>query len=64
MTLGLMVLVAFILVLCGVLIGCRLNEKDLAARAKRQAEMQRSLNSQWQELQEARRELLCPDKLV
>jgi hypothetical protein len=64
MTLGLMVLAAFILVLCGVLIGCRLSEKYLAARARRQAEMQRSLNSQWQALQDARRELLCPDEPV
>lgn len=56
MTLGLMVLAAFTLVLFGILIGCRLSEKHLAVRAKRQAEMQRFLNSQWQELQDARRE--------
>lgn len=56
MTLSLMVLAAFILVLFGVLIGCRLSEKRLNAGTKRQAEIQRSLNSQWQELQEARRE--------
>jgi hypothetical protein len=64
MSLGLMILVAFSLVLFGILIGCRLNEKHLAVRAKRQAEMQRSLNSQWQEIQHARRELLCPDEPV
>jgi hypothetical protein len=56
MTLSLMVLAAFILVLFGAVIGCRLSEKHLDARAKRQAEMQRFLNSQWQELQNARRE--------
>jgi hypothetical protein len=64
MTLGLMVLAAVILVLCGVLLGCRLCETHVMARAKRQAEMQRSLNSQWQELQEARRELLGLDERV
>lgn len=56
MTLSLMVLAAFALVLFGVVIGCRLSEKRLDARAKRQAEIQRSLNSQWQELQDARRD--------
>ena len=64
MPLGWIVLAAFILVLFGILIGCRLSERHLEVRAKRQAEMQRSLNSQWQEIQDARRELLCPDELA
>ena len=58
MSLGLIVLAAFILVLFGMLIGCRLSERRVEVRAKRQAELQRSLNSQWQEIQDARRELL------
>ncbi len=44
MTLGLAVLVAAVLVIFGVLIGCTLSEWQLEARARRQAEMQRSLN--------------------
>jgi uncharacterized membrane-anchored protein YhcB (DUF1043 family) len=64
MSLGLIVLAAFILVLFGILVGCRLSERRLEVRAKRQAEMQRSLNSQWQEIQDARRELLCPEEPV
>lgn len=54
MDLGLIVTGAFILVLFGVLVGCRLSERRLEVRAKRQAELQRSLNRQWQELQIAR----------
>lgn len=54
MTFGLIVLAAFALVLFGVLIGCTLSERWLKARARRQAEMQRSLNRQWRELRAAR----------
>ncbi len=54
MTFGLIVLVAFILVLFGVLIGCTLSERWLKLRARRQAEMQRSLNRQWRELRAVR----------
>jgi uncharacterized membrane-anchored protein YhcB (DUF1043 family) len=50
MSFGSIVLVAFILVLFGVLIGCTLSERWLGRRARRQAEMQRSLDRQWQEL--------------
>jgi uncharacterized membrane-anchored protein YhcB (DUF1043 family) len=56
MNIGLIVLGAFGLVLCGVLIGSTLSERWLWMRAKRQAEIQRSLNSQWRELQIARQE--------
>lgn len=54
MILGLIVLGAFILVLFGVLIGCTLSEWWLEARARRQADLQRSLNRQWHEIQTAR----------
>lgn len=54
MDLCLIVTGAFILVLFGVLIGCTLSEQWLGVRAKRQAELQRALNKQWQELQIAR----------
>ena len=56
MTFSSIVLVAFTLVLFGVLIGCTLSDRWLGGRARRQAEMQRSLNRQLQELQVARRE--------
>lgn len=56
MTFGLMTLGASILVLCGVLIGSALGERWLWVRAKRQAEIQRSLNRQWRELRAARHE--------
>lgn len=56
MTINMMILAASILVLIGVLIGCALSEKWLAARFRRQAEMQRLLNSEWHELQAARQE--------
>lgn len=56
MALGFIVLVAFISVIFGALVGCRLSERRLDVRAKRQAEMQRTLNEQWQDLQAARRE--------
>ncbi len=48
LTLVLIVLAATLLV--GVLIGCTLSERVLEARTKRQAAVQRALNSQWQEL--------------
>jgi Tfp pilus assembly protein PilV len=55
---GLAALVAFVLVVFGVLLGCTLSEWQLKTRARRQAAMQRSLNRQWQELQVARQTLL------
>jgi uncharacterized membrane-anchored protein YhcB (DUF1043 family) len=42
--------------LVGVLIGCTLFEQLLAARTRRQAAVQRDLNSQWQELERHWRE--------
>jgi hypothetical protein len=59
MTFGSIVLAAFFLVLFGMLIGCTLSERGLGRRAKRQAEMQRSLDRQWQELQVAK--VQCKD---
>ncbi len=56
MIFGLIALGVFILVLCGVLIGTTLSESWLWVRGKRQAEIQRSLNRQWRELQAARQE--------
>jgi uncharacterized membrane-anchored protein YhcB (DUF1043 family) len=40
--------------LVGVLIGSALTERALESRTRRQAAMQRALNSQWQELETAR----------
>jgi uncharacterized membrane-anchored protein YhcB (DUF1043 family) len=40
--------------LVGVLVGCALTERALESRTRRQAAMQRALNSQWQELEAAR----------
>ncbi|MDQ3763876.1 MAG: hypothetical protein M3460_20370 [Actinomycetota bacterium] len=40
--------------LVGVLIGCALTEQALSSRTRRQAAMQRALNSQLQELEAAR----------
>jgi hypothetical protein len=54
MTLVLTVLAITFLV--GVLIGCSLTERALDARTRRQAAMQRALNSQWQELEVAQSE--------
>jgi hypothetical protein len=54
MTSGLIVLVAFVLVVSGVLIGWRLSHWRLAARARRQAAAQLSLYRQLHELQAAR----------
>jgi uncharacterized membrane-anchored protein YhcB (DUF1043 family) len=51
----LIVLTATLLV--GVLIGCTLSEQLLQARTRRQAVAQRSLNSQWQELERQWQEL-------
>lgn len=56
MALDFIVLMVLISVLFGVLVGCRLSERRLAVRARRQAETQRALNKQWQDLQAARRE--------
>ncbi len=56
MTSGLVVLVGSLLVIFGVLIGCRLCELQLAARVRRQAAVQRSLNMQWEQVQAARHE--------
>ena len=55
MTLGSIVLVALVLVIFGVLIGWRLSQWQLEARARRQAAAQRSLHRQLHELQAARR---------
>lgn len=55
MNFGMIATGAFILVLFGVLIGCTLSEWWLEVRAKRQAELQRSLNRQWQEIEAVRR---------
>jgi hypothetical protein len=52
---ALIVLAATLLVIFGVLIGCTLSERLLAARDRRQAAVQRSLNEQWRELEAARR---------
>ena len=57
MTFNFIVLAALILVLFGVLVGCTLTERLLAARTRRQATVQRSLNSQWQELESQWQEL-------
>ena len=57
-TLTLTVLVAAILVSFGVLIGCTFSDRLLAARDRRQAAVQRSLNEQWQELEAARQEII------
>jgi len=56
MTVGLIVLTASVLVIfiVGVLTGYRLNERRLAARARRQAAAQSSLYRQLRELQAAR----------
>jgi uncharacterized membrane-anchored protein YhcB (DUF1043 family) len=51
------VVVLTVTLLIGVLIGCTLSEQLLAARTRRQAAAQRSLNSQWQELARQRQEL-------
>lgn len=53
-TISLIVLTATFLVSLGVLIGYTLSERALEARTRRQAAVQRSLNSQWQELEGAR----------
>jgi hypothetical protein len=54
MTSGLLVLVASALVISGVVIGWRLSQWRLGARAKRQAAAQLSLYRQLHELQAAR----------
>jgi uncharacterized membrane-anchored protein YhcB (DUF1043 family) len=56
MTISMTILAASILVLIGVLIGCSLSEKWLDARFRQQTEMQRRLNSEWRDLQAARKE--------
>ncbi len=56
MTSGLIVLVASALVISGVVIGWRLSQWRLEARAKRQAAAQLSLYRQLHELQTARQE--------
>jgi uncharacterized membrane-anchored protein YhcB (DUF1043 family) len=57
MTFNLIVLAATLLVVAGVLMGCTLSEFLLDARTRRQAATQRSLNSQWQEIEIQWREL-------
>jgi hypothetical protein len=56
MTVEMTVLVASVLVIFvfGVLLGCRLSERQLAGRARRQAAAQSSLYRQLHELQAAR----------
>ncbi len=54
-TISLIVLAVTFLVSLGVLIGYTLSERALEARTRRQAAVQRSLNSQWQELEGARK---------
>ncbi|MFN2478384.1 MAG: hypothetical protein ABR615_04335 [Pseudonocardiaceae bacterium] len=56
MTSGLIILLASALVIVGVVIGWRLSQWRLEARAKRQAAAQLSLYRQLHELQEARKE--------
>jgi len=58
MIFGLVILVASVLVIFGVFLGCRFSEWRLGARARRQAAAQRSLNRQWQELQIARERIM------
>lgn len=55
MTLGMIALSASILVILGVIIGWRLNQWQLEARARQQAAAQLSLYEQLQELQAARK---------
>jgi uncharacterized membrane-anchored protein YhcB (DUF1043 family) len=55
MAVSLTILAATLLV--GMLIGCTLCERFLSARTKRQAEAQRILNDQWQELANQWREI-------
>jgi len=57
MTFSIIVLAAVLLLLVGVLIGYTLTEQALEARTRRQAAMQRSLNRQWQELENQWHEL-------
>jgi hypothetical protein len=57
MSVDLIFLVATLLVCFGALIGCVICELGLQARHRRQVAMQRSLNSQWQELEAARKSL-------
>lgn len=47
--------------LVGVLIGSALTERVLESRTRRQAAMQRALNSQWQELEAARQAIAVND---
>lgn len=55
MTISLIVLAITLLV--GILIGCTFCERLLEARTKRQAAVQRALNSQWQEVARLQQEL-------
>jgi hypothetical protein len=57
MTVGIIVLTIALLLSVGMLIGCTLTTQALQARTKRQAAMQHSLNSQWQELESQWQEL-------
>ena len=54
---ALIVPTATLLVIFGVLIGCTFSDRLLAARERRQAAAQRSINEQWQELVAARQEI-------
>lgn len=55
MAFNLILLAAILLV--GVFVGCTLSERLLEARTRRQATVQRHLNSQWQELESQWQEL-------
>jgi hypothetical protein len=59
MIFGLVILMASVLVIFGVFLGCRFSEWRLGARTRRQAAVQRSLNRQWQELQVVRKRISC-----
>ncbi len=62
-TFSLIVLAATFFVSLGMLIGYALSERALEARTRRQAAVQRSLNSQWQELEGARQTFAHDEKV-
>ncbi|MGH3897954.1 MAG: hypothetical protein ACRDTA_06790 [Pseudonocardiaceae bacterium] len=62
MTLDVIVLAATFLISLGVLIGYTLSERALEARTRRQAAVQRLLNSQWQEIEAARQTIAQQQK--
>lgn len=62
MTLDVIVLAATFLISLGVLIGYTLSERALEARTRRQAAVQRLLNSRWQEIEAARQTIAQQQK--